>query len=236
MSCIEAAATAAALTRLTTRAQYIPEGSYRPRATYKQGSALFSLVLTTATHQRFRGNRLDIIRKMIDSKHLVSHRYQSMTPAIKLLQKQKIDFEVREYTADEDTANYGMQAAAALDQSPLQVFKTLLAVIDGNDRKPVVAIIPVAKQLDLKKLASHFTGRKATMADPAVAERVTGYIVGGISPVGQKQRLKCCIDKAASDFDTIYVSGGRRGLQLELKPDDLAGVINAGFADVSKQS
>ena len=159
-----------------------------------------------------------------------------MTPAIKLLQKQKIDFEVREYSTDDASENYGLQAAAALGQSPLQVFKTLLAVVDGNDRKPVVAIIPVAYQLDLKKLASHFTGRKAIMAEPAVAERVTGYIVGGISPVGQKQRLKFCIDVTAESFDTIYVSGGRRGLQLELKPGELAKVIDARFADVSKQS
>ncbi len=158
-----------------------------------------------------------------------------MTPAIKLLKKLKIDFEVREYATDEESSNYGMQAADALGQSPLQVFKTLLAVVDGNDRKPVVAIIPVANQLDLKKLASHFAGRRATMADPAVAERVTGYIVGGISPVGQKQRLKCCIDEAASNFETIYVSGGRRGLQLEITPGDLAKVIEASLADVSKQ-
>jgi len=158
-----------------------------------------------------------------------------MTPAIKLLQKQKIGFEVREYSTEDASENYGMQAAAVLGQSPLQVFKTLLAVVDGNDRKPVVAIIPVATQLDLKKLAHHFQGRKATMADPVVAERVTGYIVGGISPIGQKQRLKSCIDITASNFDTIYVSGGRRGLQLELKPDDLVGVINATTADVSKQ-
>lgn len=157
-----------------------------------------------------------------------------MTPAIKLLQKQKIEFEVREYTTSGGAANYGMQAADALDQNPLQVFKTLLAVVDGNDRKPVVAIIPVACQLDLKKLASHFKGRKATMADPAVAERVTGYIVGGISPLGQRQRLKSCIDSTAQKFKTIYVSGGRRGLQLELSPTDLASVIDAGISDVSK--
>ena len=157
-----------------------------------------------------------------------------MTPAIKLLQKQKIDFEVREYVTGDETTSYGMQAAEALGQNPSQVFKTLLAVIDGNDRKPVVAIIPVANQLDLKKLAGHFAGRKAVMADPAVAERVTGYIVGGISPIGQKQRLQSCIDKSADNFDTIYVSGGRRGLQLELSPRDLAKVINATTAEVGK--
>lgn len=157
-----------------------------------------------------------------------------MTPAIKLLEKQKVPFEVREYSTDGDAASYGLQAAEALGQSPDQVFKTLLAVIDGNDRKPVVAIVPVARQLDLKKIASHFTGRKATMADPVIAERVTGYIVGGISPIGQKQRLKSCLDGSASSFKTIYVSGGRRGLQLELTPTDLTRVINASMAEISK--
>jgi len=157
-----------------------------------------------------------------------------MTPAIKILQQQKIAFELREYSTENDDSAYGMQAANALDQNPEQVFKTLLAVVDGNDRKPVVAIIPVAAQLDLKKLASHCKGRKAAMADPLVAQRVTGYIVGGISPIGQKQSLKSCVDQSAHGFDTIFVSGGKRGLQLELKPDDLISVIEAGVADLSR--
>lgn len=157
-----------------------------------------------------------------------------MTPAIKLLQKQKIDFQQRVYSTVDESQSYGLQAAEALDQNPGQVFKTLLAVIDGDDRKPVVAVIPVACQLDLKKVASHFKGRKAKMADPAVAERVTGYIVGGISPIGQKQRLQICIDKKSKNFEHIFVSGGKRGLQLELKPDDLAHVTGATFTDVSK--
>ncbi len=157
-----------------------------------------------------------------------------MTPAIKLLQKQKIEFEVREYSCDEDGSGYGMQAVEALGQDPQRVFKTLLAAVDGNDRKPVVAIIPVADLLDLKKLASHFKGRKAAMADPAVAQRVTGYLVGGISPIGQKQILKTCVDESASVFDSIFVSGGKRGLQLELSPADLIEVINATVAKIVK--
>ena len=105
-----------------------------------------------------------------------------MTPAIKFLQKQNIEFQLREYSTEDDTASYGMQAANALGQDPGQVFKTLLATLDGS-KKPVVAIIPVAKQLDLKKLAAHYSARKAIMADPVVAQRITGYLVGGISPV-----------------------------------------------------
>ena len=157
-----------------------------------------------------------------------------MTPAIKILKKQKIEFQQREYSTTDDTSGYGMQAAEALGQNPQQVFKTLLAVIDGDERKPVVAVIPVAKQLDLKKIASHFNGRKAKMADPAVAERASGYIVGGISPIGQKQPLKVCLDTAAKEFSTIFVSGGMRGLQLELKPADLIRVVDATVAGISK--
>ncbi len=157
-----------------------------------------------------------------------------MTPAIKLLQKQKIEFTPREYSCDEESSGYGMQAVDALGQDPQRVFKTLLACIDGNDRKPVVALISVADLLDLKKLASHFKGRKATMAEPAIAERVTGYVVGGISPLGQKQLLKTCIDQSAFNFDTIFVSGGKRGLQLELKPTDLKAAIRASTANVAK--
>ncbi len=157
-----------------------------------------------------------------------------MTPAIKFLQKHKIDFELREYASDEDASGYGMQAVQALGQDPQRVFKTLLAAIDGNNRKPVVALIPVAELLDLKKLASHFKGRKAAMADPAVAQRVTGYLVGGISPIGQKQKLRTCMHASATDFDTIFVSGGKRGLQIELNPADLISATNSTVAQVVK--
>lgn len=157
-----------------------------------------------------------------------------MTPAIKILKKQKVEFEQRQYSTTDEASGYGMQAVEALGQNPQQVFKTLLAVVDGDERKPVVTVIPVARQLDLKKVAGHFNARKAKMANPAVAERATGYIVGGISPVGQKQRLKVCLDSAANDFSTIFVSGGKRGLQLELKPADLIRVISATVADISR--
>ena len=157
-----------------------------------------------------------------------------MTPAIKILKQQRIEFQQREYSTTDDTSGYGMQAAEALGQNPQQVFKTLLAVVDDDERKPVVAVIPVARQLDLKKVASHFNGRKAKMANPVVAERASGYIVGGISPIGQKQALKVCLDSTANEFSTIFVSGGKRGLQLELTPADLIRVVDAKVAVISK--
>ena len=156
-----------------------------------------------------------------------------MTPAVKILQQQKIEYQLQEYSANDDSISYGMQAAVALGQDPDRVFKTLLAMLDGN-KKPVVAIIPVSKQLDLKKLANHFTARKATMADPDVAQRVTGYLVGGISPIGQKQRLATCIDLSAKSYATIFVSAGKRGLELELKADDLINVISATTDSISR--
>ena len=158
-----------------------------------------------------------------------------MTPAIQILKKQKIEFQQREYsTTDDNTSGYGVQATEALGQNPQQVFKTLMAVVDGDERKPVVAVIPVARQLDLKKVASHLNGRKAKMANPVVAERASGYIVGGISPIGQKQSLKVCLDSAANEFSTIFISGGKRGLQLELTPADLIRVVDATVAVISK--
>lgn len=156
-----------------------------------------------------------------------------MTPAIKRLQKQNIEYTLREYSTDDNASSYGMQAVEALGQDPKQVFKTLLATLDGNN-KPVVAIIPVATQLDLKKLASHFSARKGVMADPAIAQRVTGYSLGGISPIGQKQKLKSCVDISAKNFSTIFVSGGKRGLQLEVRPQDLIDVINATTDHLTK--
>ncbi len=157
-----------------------------------------------------------------------------MTPAVKLLDKLKIPYTIRQYSADAEQRNFGEHAASELDQNPQQVFKTLMAVIDGNTKKPVVALVAVADQLDLKKLAAACNGRKAAMAEPQAAQRMTGYIVGGISPLGQRQQYATCIDAAARNFDTIFVSGGRRGLQLELGVNDLAKVLNANITDLAR--
>jgi Cys-tRNA(Pro)/Cys-tRNA(Cys) deacylase len=147
-----------------------------------------------------------------------------MTPAIKHLQKLGVEHAVREYQTDGSDRNFGEKAAAALGHDPHQVFKTLLVILDKNTRNPAVAIVPVANQLDTKRLAAALGARRAEMADPAIAERKTGYQVGGISPIAQRQQLTTVIDETAQLFDQIYVSAGRRGLELALSPDDLASV------------
>ncbi len=157
-----------------------------------------------------------------------------MTPAIKLLDKLEIQYTIRQYTADSEQRNFGEHAAKALDQNPHQVFKTLMAVIDGNTKKPVVALIAVPDQLDLKKIAATCGGRKASMAEPGAAQRMTGYIIGGISPLGQRQLYTTCIDTAAQNFDSIFVSGGKRGLQLEIGVDDLRRVLHASFVELAR--
>jgi Cys-tRNA(Pro)/Cys-tRNA(Cys) deacylase len=124
-------------------------------------------------------------------------------------------------------AGYGIEAAEMLGLDPGRVFKTLLAMLDG---RPVVGVLPVSTQLDLKALAAALSGKKATMADPADAERLTGYVVGGISPIGQKRRLSMAIDTSAQRHETIFVSAGRRGLEVELTADDLARGTGAVFA------
>jgi len=159
-----------------------------------------------------------------------------MTPAIKLLNKQKITYQLREYEQQDDNRNFGVAAATALGQNVRQVFKTLIAVVDGNERKPVVALVAAADLLDLKRIASLAGGRKAEMATSSVATRATGYVIGGISPLGQRQRLDTFIDQSAQSFSTIFVSGGRRGLQIELSSDDIADLTNASFANIARSN
>lgn len=128
---------------------------------------------------------------------------------------------------------YGLEAAAAIGVDPEQVFKTLCAYVDG---KLCVGIVPVSGKLDLKGLAAAFGGKKAEMAPPADAERVTGYVVGGISPIGQKKALPTALDETAELFDVVYVSGGRRGLDIGLAPADLARITNAVVAPIAKDA
>lgn len=157
-----------------------------------------------------------------------------MTPAIKLLDKLKISYQVREYQSAENSKNYGEAAAIALQQDPAQVFKTLVSIIDGNQRMPVVALVAVSNLLDLKKLAAEMSGRKAVMADPAQAQKSTGYVIGGISPLGQRQLLPTLIDNTAEKFPTIFISGGKRGVELEIDPNDLVTLLQARYANISK--
>lgn len=153
------------------------------------------------------------------------------TPATLALTRAGIRFTVHAYDHDPSAASYGLEAAQALDLDPATVFKTLLADVDGD---LVVGIVPVSGQLDLKALAAALGGKKAVMADPAAAERVTGYVVGGISPIGQKRRLRTVLDASAGEHSTVYVSGGRRGVDLGLAPADLIRVTEAVLAPIAR--
>lgn len=146
------------------------------------------------------------------------------TPAIVELQQAGVAFEVLEYDHDPTVRNFGLEAANALGLDPMQVFKTLLVVADG---RPAVGIVPVDGKLSLKGIASALGAKKAEMMVPADAERLTGYVVGGISPFGQKRRSPTVLDEMAELFDVIYVSGGRRGLDLAVAPGALVGVLGA---------
>ena len=152
------------------------------------------------------------------------------TPATVALRAAGIPFTEHAYTHDPANTNFGLEAATVLGLDPDRVFKTLLADVDG---RLVVGIVPVTGKLDLKRLAAAVGGKRAAMADPAVAERKTGYVVGGISPIGQKTEHPTVIDETAELWDTVYVSGGRRGLDLELAPADLVRATRATLADIA---
>jgi Cys-tRNA(Pro)/Cys-tRNA(Cys) deacylase len=154
------------------------------------------------------------------------------TPATAALTQAGIAYTVHAYEHDPRAAAFGLEAAEKLGLEPDRVFKTLLANVDGG---LVVGIVPVAMQLDLKALAQALGGKRAEMADPAVAERKTGYVVGGISPIGQKTALPTVLDESAILFETVFVSGGRRGLDLELAPDDLVAVTAGRYAPIARE-
>lgn len=153
------------------------------------------------------------------------------TPATVALTRAGIAFTLRAYDHDPAAESFGLEAAAALGVEPERVLKTLLASVEG---RLVVGIVPVSGQLDLKALASAVGGKRAEMADPQVAERTTGYVVGGISPVGQRKQLPTVLDESALGYDAVLVSGGKRGLDLELSPHDLVRVTGATVAPISR--
>ncbi|SFM04688.1 Cys-tRNA(Pro)/Cys-tRNA(Cys) deacylase [Desulfomicrobium norvegicum] len=154
-----------------------------------------------------------------------------MTPAINAAKKAGITFVVREYDHDPSCTAYGLEAAEKLGVDPCQVFKTLVADLGGE---LVVAVIPVESMLGLKQLAKAAGAKKAAMADRVLVERATGYVLGGVSPLGQKKRLRTFIDISAQAHPAMLVSGGRRGLDIELAPEDLARMTAARFAPLAQ--
>jgi Cys-tRNA(Pro)/Cys-tRNA(Cys) deacylase len=152
------------------------------------------------------------------------------TPATTVLKQRKVAHTLHTYDHDARAASYGMEAAGALGIDPALCFKTLVADVDGT---LIVAVVPVTGSLDLKALAAAVGGKRGAMADPAAAERSSGYVRGGISPLGQRKRLATVIDASASALARMYVSAGRRGLEIELAPADLASLTDAVFASIA---
>jgi Cys-tRNA(Pro)/Cys-tRNA(Cys) deacylase len=155
-----------------------------------------------------------------------------MTPAINCLKKSNISHQVHQYDHDPNSKAYGEEAAEKLKVSFDRIFKTLVILMDNKTLS--VAMVPVSKQLDLKAVATALGSKKTAMADKKAVERSTGYVLGGVSPIGQKKRLKTMMDRSALNFNTVFVSAGRRGLQIELSPKDLALQTHAIYGDISK--
>ena len=154
-----------------------------------------------------------------------------MTPAVDLAKKRGLNYQLHEYTHDSQAASFGLEAAEKLGVDVTQVFKTLVVSTDANTL--AVAILPVDKTLNFKKMAKAVGCKKIQMADPKQVERTTGYVLGGVSPLGQKKRLTTIIDDSAQSYATIYVSGGRRGLEIELPPEQLLATLTARFGAIT---
>ncbi|HUV21703.1 MAG TPA: Cys-tRNA(Pro) deacylase [Gammaproteobacteria bacterium] len=155
-----------------------------------------------------------------------------MTPGINVAKKSKIPHKVHEYIHDSSSESYGLEAAEKMGVPEAQVFKTL--VVSLNTRELVVGVVPVSSILSMKLIARAAGAKKAEMALPAEVERSTGYVLGGVSPLGQRKKLKTIIDSSAQNHSTIYVSAGRRGLEIELAPVDLKDLVNGLFAEIGQ--
>jgi Cys-tRNA(Pro)/Cys-tRNA(Cys) deacylase len=155
------------------------------------------------------------------------------TPATALLAKQRVTHRLHEYEHDSRSASYGTEASELLGLPAERVFKTLVAEVDGT---LTIGVVPVSGQLDLKALAAAAGGKKARLAEIAAAERATGYVAGGIAPLGHRKRLPVVLDSSAAEFETIFCSAGRRGLEIELSPTDLTRLAGATIAPIASRS
>ena len=155
-----------------------------------------------------------------------------MTPAINMVKQLAIAHTIHAYEHDADNESYGLEAAQKLQLAPARVFKTLVVSLEGAGL--AVAVEPVDKQLCMKSMARVLGAKKVNMAAPDTVQRSTGYVLGGVSPMGQKKRLRTVIDSSAAAFATIFVSAGRRGLEIELSPDDLSRLLSASMATIQK--
>ncbi len=155
-----------------------------------------------------------------------------MTPAINLAKKAKVQHTIHQYQHDSTAESYGGEAAEKLGVDEARVFKTLVVELDNGSL--AVAVLPVSAMLSMKLMATACKVKKASMAQQAAVHRSTGYVLGGVSPLGQKKRLKTIIDKSALALDTIYVSAGKRGLEIELSAHDLAKLLNADFSEIQQ--
>jgi Cys-tRNA(Pro)/Cys-tRNA(Cys) deacylase len=154
-----------------------------------------------------------------------------MTPAINIVKKYKISHNIHEYSHDESSESYGLEAAEKMGIAEARVFKTLVVELDNKEL--AVGVIPVSSMLSMKRIAKAVGAKKATMANKSDVERSTGYVLGGVSPLGQKKRLKTVVDVSVKNYSTIYISAGRRGLEIELSPDDLMTLTSSILAEVS---
>ena len=160
------------------------------------------------------------------------NRQATGTPATALLTQAGVEYTVHAYEHDPSAPSYGREAAEALGVEPERVFKTLVADVDGT---LTVAVVPVAGSLDLKALATAVGGKRATMADPAAVTRTTGYVLGGVSPLGQRKKLPTVIDETALLHDTMLCSAGKRGVEIELAPSDLITLTHAITAEIGRE-
>jgi len=154
-----------------------------------------------------------------------------MTPAVKQIENEKINYQLHQYLHNANAKSFGEEAAEKLNVNSIQVFKTLIVITDCQQL--AVAIVPVIAQLNLKLMAKALKVKKVKMAEAKKVEASTGYVLGGVSPLGQKRKLITIVDNSSKNFDTIYVSGGKRGLEIELNANDLAKLTQGSFAEIT---